>query len=293
MDDIITSAATMEAAPKENDFDKEAWAAAKQAERSGLYEKADAVASIVAKDPVVLKDYLTTVSRFPSYSVNNTLLIFEQNRDATRVGDYEFWSKKGAQVKRDEKGIAIFEPGAPYERDDGSIGTSYNVKKVFDISQTTTRAKQPKEPDMRLLLTALVTKSNFEIIKVAELPEGINSLYDKATKTIKVRDDLGAGELFKALAVSMAEGYLSRQGEGASPQSNKNSARMVAFVISERYGVPTENFRPALVGLTEGAEPADIKKELSRVQGVVKDVSSRMAENIREAKAPRESSMER
>ena len=38
-------------------------------------------------------------------------------------------------VKRGQDAITILEPGKEYRKDDGSTGVSYNVKKVFDISQ--------------------------------------------------------------------------------------------------------------------------------------------------------------
>ena len=40
-------------------------------------------------------------------------------------------------MKKNQKGIVILEPGDEYTREDGSIGVSYNPKKVFDITQTT------------------------------------------------------------------------------------------------------------------------------------------------------------
>ena len=39
-------------------------------------------------------------------------------------------------IKKGEKGIAIFQPGTSYQRRDGSIGINYNVKHIFDITQT-------------------------------------------------------------------------------------------------------------------------------------------------------------
>ena len=69
------------------------------------------------------------------------LLILAQKPDATQLKDFDGWKDAGASIKRQQKGISILEPGEEYEREDGSIGTSYNVKRVFDISQTTARAK--------------------------------------------------------------------------------------------------------------------------------------------------------
>lgn len=39
-------------------------------------------------------------------------------------------------MRRGQKAIPIIEPVKEYVRDDGSIGVLYDVRKVFDVSQT-------------------------------------------------------------------------------------------------------------------------------------------------------------
>ena len=54
---------------------------------------------------------------------------------------------------------SILEPGKPYTKEDGTTGTSFNVKRVFDISQTnsTEKVTPTVTRDERLLLKALIT----------------------------------------------------------------------------------------------------------------------------------------
>ena len=40
------------------------------------------------------KNYLTTFSKFTKYSINNTILIYLQNPDATLVAGYKAWETK-------------------------------------------------------------------------------------------------------------------------------------------------------------------------------------------------------
>lgn len=62
------------------------------------------------------REYLITMSRFPSYSVNNTLLIHMQMPDATLVASYGRWQKQfGRHVKKGEHGITIIAP-TPYRK---------------------------------------------------------------------------------------------------------------------------------------------------------------------------------
>ena len=60
------------------------------------------------------KDYLTTMSKFHSYSHNNILLIFQQKPDASLIAGYNAWkTEHGRQVRKGSKAIKILAP-APY-----------------------------------------------------------------------------------------------------------------------------------------------------------------------------------
>ena len=56
-------------------FDKEAWAAKKQAERKDVYALADSTAEAIKGDGNKFRDYLDVQSRFDRYSATNALLI--------------------------------------------------------------------------------------------------------------------------------------------------------------------------------------------------------------------------
>ena len=105
--------------------------------------------------------YLSTMAKFHSYSLNNTILIAMQKPGATLVAGYTAWQKDhNRHVKKGEKGIQIIAP-SPYkvkqERDalDPKTGKpqmdaqgnplkeiieverpAFKVATVFDISQT-------------------------------------------------------------------------------------------------------------------------------------------------------------
>ena len=57
------------------------------------------------------RKYLTTMSRFHKYSVNNQMLIYMQKPDATLVAGFNKWrSRFGRNVMKGEKGIKIIAP---------------------------------------------------------------------------------------------------------------------------------------------------------------------------------------
>ena len=105
--------------------------------------------------------YLSVMSRFHRYSVNNTMLIYMQRPDATLVAGYNKWKNQFSRhVKRGEHGITIIAP-TPYKKKieeqkldpdtkapmldaDGKVIMEekeieiplFRPVKVFDVSQT-------------------------------------------------------------------------------------------------------------------------------------------------------------
>ena len=62
------------------------------------------------------RQYLSTMSRFHRYSVNNTMLIYMQRPDATHVAGFNKWRDQfGRNVMKGEKGIKIIAP-TPYKK---------------------------------------------------------------------------------------------------------------------------------------------------------------------------------
>ena len=107
------------------------------------------------------RNYLTTMSRFHKYSLNNVMLIHAQRPNATLVAGFSKWKNSfGRHVKKGEKGIQILAPTpykikvdkekldpdtkAPMLDDEGKPITEekevtipmFKVVSVFDVSQT-------------------------------------------------------------------------------------------------------------------------------------------------------------
>ncbi len=88
-----------------------------------------------------LTHYLTTLSRFYSYSAHNCMLIALQRPDATRVAGYRAWQALGRQVVKGAKGIAILCPapikGKTAQGDEAVIALRFRTGWVFDQADTT------------------------------------------------------------------------------------------------------------------------------------------------------------
>ena len=107
------------------------------------------------------RKYLTTMSRFHRYSLNNIMLIHAQRPDATLVAGFNKWKNSfGRHVKKGEKGIQILAPtpykikqeeqkldpdtklplldenGEPVTEEKEITIPMFKVVSVFDVSQT-------------------------------------------------------------------------------------------------------------------------------------------------------------
>ena len=122
-------------------FNKEEWAAQKKQERESAFAMIDETAQRMANDGGLFQAYLDVQARFDRYSVGNAVLITAQKADATQLSDFKGWKNNGVFIKKGESGIVLLEPGEEYTKEDGTVGVSYNSKKVFDISQTTAKVK--------------------------------------------------------------------------------------------------------------------------------------------------------
>ncbi len=291
-----------EPAPQSEEFDKEAWAAQKKAERDEVYALADATAEEVCKDSGKFRDYLDVQANFRHYSATNALLILAFNKDARKLGDKDYWRDQGVYIKRQEFGrpIKIIESNGEYTRDDGSIGVSYNIKKVYDISQTTSRikAQPPVSYDERALLNALIYKHPVPIQSVDDLPDDMGALYDHDQKAIFVCRGMGASDLFYEVAKALAHAELAMTSEDYSYSNADFKAHCVSYILCKEFGIETDNlsFSPADFDIPKElseAEPQEIRTELSEIRDTAYDISARMARSLEQNKAPRHKEQER
>ena len=264
-DDLFTT----QPAPQE-EFNKDAWAAKKQAERKDVYLMIDTYAHEMSIDGGLFQGYLDVQARFDLYSVSNAILIAAQCPEATKLANFDSWKADGVYVKRGQDAITILEPGKEYKKDDGSVGVSYNVKKVFDISQT--RAEQRPAPavarDERMLLKALMNNAPCRFSISNELPEGINMAYQPQDNTIYVRQGLDAPTIFRGLAQELARAHMDRGSIAC--ESPDFTAYSVSYMLCRRNGVSVEGF--SFDRLPESYAMMDAKALRAEV-GVMRDVA--------------------
>lgn len=275
-DDIFNTPSTQENqtfAP----FDKGAWAAKKQQERESAYELIDNTAMEIVGNGEIFQAYLDVQARFDRYSVGNALLITAQSPEATRLADFDTWKSSGVYVKRGEDGIVILEPGKEYEREDGSVGVSYDVKKVFDISQTNSRQRVASTVtrDERLLLKALINNAPCKMSITAELPEHMNVAYNAEDNVILLRQGMDAPTIFRGLSQELARAHMAKNGyDCASPAF---TAYCVSYMLCKRNGIAVDNFRFSRIPEAYSEMDAQaIRSELSTMREIAGEISADM-----------------
>ena len=72
-------------------FNKEEWAAQKQAQRQEAYELIDNTCEKMMADGGVFQQYLDVQGRFDRYSVNNAILVAVQMPEATQLKEKSAW----------------------------------------------------------------------------------------------------------------------------------------------------------------------------------------------------------
>lgn len=275
-------------------FDKDAWGEKKQAERQAVYDLADATAVEVAGDGGKFQAFLDVQARFDRYSVTNALLILTQMPGATKVKDFDGWKENGATIKRHQKGISILEPGGEYTHKDGTTGTYYNVKKVFDISQTTARAKPTVNVDDRLLLKALIHRPPVPIQMVDELPGSAGAVYDHDQQAIFVRRGMEAPDLFRCVSLALARAEIAAIRQEYDPVQTAFPAYCASYMLCKKNGVDVSgyDFSTLPVGLRE-ADAQGIRAALNEVRDAACGISARMSRVLEQTKPPRATGQER
>jgi hypothetical protein len=282
-DDLLDNRPSEEPQGQEQQpFSKEEYAAKKQAEREELYARLDDTAMNVAADPDAFRHYLDLQSRLGRYSAVNALLVFSKNPEATQLGDLNHWRRQKVFIRKEElkNPIQILEPGDQYRREDGSVGTFYNIKSVYDISQAE-RKILPPEPfrhTERQILQALISKYSEKITGVDTLPDDFAAMTD-VDGSILVRKGMDFSDTFRAVAYEMACAELADSPELSS--KTEFCAYSATYLLCNKYGVETQAFHfDAAGGVFEGMDAQDVKHELSQIRDAADAISGRMARHL-------------
>lgn len=258
-------------------FDKNTWKEKKQQERQEVYDLMDKMADEIKTDVDKYKEYLNVQGRFDKYSVGNALVITASNPNATQLKEFDDWKEFGAFIKKGENGIKILEPGDSYTRADGSSGTSYNVKKMFDISQTTSNQKpRTISYDDKVKLTALLKDCPVDVKIVDMIPNSDNiAEWNKNDNALYVKQGGETPEIFKQIARE-----LTRVGLEETGNSELDNFKCISssYMLCKKYGIDVSNINiNSIPEAFKNMSASEVRNELTSMRSVMQDINTRMS----------------
>ena len=167
------------------------------------------------------RQYLSTMSRFHKYSLNNVMLIHSQRPDATLVAGFNKWKNQfGRHVKKGERGIQILAPvpfkkkvdevkldphtKAPMLDKDGNLVKEekevsvpmFKVVSVFDVSQTDGKplpvlahSLSGDVQQYEVFMEALRRTSPVPIV-IAHTDRNVDGFFDLTAQQITIQDGM-------------------------------------------------------------------------------------------------------
>lgn len=273
-------------------FNKEEWAAQKQAQRQEAYELIDNTCGKMMTDGEAFRQYLDVQGRFDRYSVNNAILVAAQMPEATQLKEKSAWKNNRVYVNKDARKVVILEPSKEYTRGDGTKAVGYNAKEVYDVSETSAKDRQqPQEAKtMRDLVSAMidVSPANFQPVEELEVP----AFYDSSQQTIFIRTGLSEEQLFVSMSKEVAAAVFDFKYNESRDASDFKSF-CVAYMVSSRYGVDTREFNfGKLPKEYEGMDTQAFKGELGSMRDVLGEIQNDMYKSMEKNKPPKSKEQE-
>ncbi len=270
---------------------KEDFAEKKRAEKERVYNLIDDTALDVMSSPEKFKAYLDTQSRMDRYSAVNALLIYSQLPKATQLKDFDDWSKDNVKISKGAKSISILEP-VEYSKRDDTTGISYNVKRMFDVSQTNGR-KTPAPSinrDPKEFITTMFDASPVEVQSVDELPyPNTGAFYNNEKQTLFVKKGVGDSvAVAQCVAQELGHAQLSINSETYSRRDMGFQAVCIGYMICKKHGIDTQNFAiERIPDEYKNMNAKEVRAFLSKTRNAMSDIQSSISEQLYRSKQTR------
>lgn len=241
------------------------------------------------------REYLKVVTRFPTYSVHNLLLIFKQFPQATFVAGYATWKSFGRHVKKGEKGIKILAPMTQTQKiiDEATqvatIETTVAFRRVsvFDISQTEGRPL-PKIMGPKALQGNCTffddAKNRLETalgyrVQYATLESGATGKCSYDSKAIYIHNACDPLQAFKTMIHECAHVFLHEKLRLHTPESDfekllatkqsirEMEAESVSYIVCTRLGIDCSEYSFPYIALWKKKE-SFLAQSLKRITNI-------------------------
>lgn len=268
---------------KQPRLSKEEFAKQMKDRREHLYQLAEAQTREVVSSPQKYQQFLDLISRL-NYTITNTLLVMAQKPEAVMLKDNAHWRGNKLYINKGEKGIQILEPSGEYQRDDGTFGTNYSPKYVFDASQINTKETLYTAPQMDIsnMINGLTFDSSVALQQLDSFDGGKPVFYSPEAKCIYYASGLSPQQLIQGLAREYCYVEFDKQYSNYNREEHQFFVESSAYVLCQKYGVPVDDTRfvNRVANYFSGMETKDIKQELGYIKNLCEDVSERIDRGI-------------
>ena len=277
------------------------------------------------------KAYLTTMSKFHSYSFNNTLLIAMQGGQL--VAGYNKWKDDfHRNVKKGEKAIKILAPapfkakkevqkldaqGRPVMGKDGKPVTevqeiqvpAFKIVSVFDVSQT---EGEPLPSIGVEELTGSVERYG-EFFKALEqtspvpigfedIPGGSHGYYHLTEKRIAIQEGMSELQTLKTAIHEIAHSKLHaidpeapaiEQADRPDSRTREVQAESVAYAVCQHYGLDTSDYSFGYVaGWSSGKDLKELKASLETIRATAHELITTIDGHLAQLQKERQAQQE-
>ena len=277
------------------------------------------------------KAYLTTMSKFHSYSFNNTLLIAMQGGQL--VAGYNKWRDDfHRNVKKGEKAIKILAPapfkakkevqkldaqGRPVMGKDGKPVTevqeiqvpAFKIVSVFDVSQT---EGEPLPSIGVEELTGSVERYG-EFFKALEqtspvpigfedIPGGSHGYYHLTEKRIAIQEGMSELQTLKTAIHEIAHSKLHaidpeapaiEQADRPDSRTREVQAESVAYAVCQHYGLDTSDYSFGYVaGWSSGKDLKELKASLETIRATAHELITAIDGHLAQLQKERQTQQE-
>ena len=277
------------------------------------------------------KAYLTTMSKFHSYSFNNTLLIAMQGGQL--VAGYNKWRDDfHRNVKKGEKAIKILAPapfkakkevqkldaqGRPVMGKDGKPVTevqeiqvpAFKIVSVFDVSQT---EGEPLPSIGVEELTGSVERYG-EFFKALEqtspvpigfedIPGGSHGYYHLTEKRIAIQAGMSELQTLKTAIHEIAHSKLHaidpeapaiEQADRPDSRTREVQAESVAYAVCQHYGLDTSDYSFGYVaGWSSGKDLKELKASLETIRATAHELITTIDGHLAQLQKERQAQQE-
>ena len=277
------------------------------------------------------KAYLTTMSKFHSYSFNNTLLIAMQGGQL--VAGYNKWRDDfHRNVRKGEKAIKILAPapfkakkevqkldaqGRPVMGKDGKPVTevkeiqvpAFKIVSVFDVSQT---EGEPLPSIGVEELTGSVERYG-EFFKALEqtspvpigfedIPGGSHGYYHLTEKRIAIQEGMSELQTLKTAIHEIAHSKLHaidpeapaiEQADRPDSRTREVQAESVAYAVCQHYGLDTSDYSFGYVaGWSSGKDLKELKASLETIRATAHELITTIDGHLAQLQKERQAQQE-